>query len=74
MMKEQTNMPASLATIDLTDEELESMHGGHRHACYSDYGCGDYYRGCRENVSFGYEESYSFRESFRESFRYSRGW
>jgi hypothetical protein len=71
MMKEQTNMPTSLATtIELTEEELESMRGGcHHDDC--DRGCDDDggRRGFRDDDGrrFAFEESFSFRDDVRFS-------
>jgi hypothetical protein len=63
MMKEQANMPT---TIELTDEELESMRGGCHHDDDCDRGDDDDRRCfrddfCDDGRRFSYEESYSFR-------------
>lgn len=70
MMKEQANMPT---TIELTDEELESMRGGCHYDDDCDRGCDDDgRRGFRDDFRddgrrFAFEESFSFRDDVRFS-------
>ncbi len=66
MMKEQANMPT---TIELTEEELESMRGGCHHHDDCDRGCDDDggRRGFRDDDGrrFAFEDSFSFQETRR---------
>jgi hypothetical protein len=73
MRNEQTDMLNNSATIiELTDEELENMHGTGRHHgdCYHrcDYndGCG---RRFGEMASFDFQETIYIQESVHYSYR-----
>ena len=58
MMKEQINL---VSAIELTEEELASMHGGWHEDCDREYDCDDYRRDCDDRRDDCYEVKFCFR-------------